>query len=206
MVGIVKRMRKLRTKLLAIRLGPGAAVLPPEVTRIHMDFARDIEDGHYGPRKFWRNCLPRLKYHNPAVPMTVNRTDDQSGPAIMTIHFTSPEAAAHIKTEISSTTDAQTSSGPVPESKAGPPTERTETINMKHRPESEILDQLLALTRARVVKATAEESRQIQEIEEQRVRSEKDAILSAEVLAKKRREEAILAAARGSTGADSLMN
>jgi len=50
MVAVIKRMRKLRAKLLAIRIGPGAAVLPPEVTRIHMDFARDIEDGHYGPR------------------------------------------------------------------------------------------------------------------------------------------------------------
>ena len=25
-------------------------MLPPEVTRIHMDFAVDIHDGHYGPR------------------------------------------------------------------------------------------------------------------------------------------------------------
>jgi len=36
--------------LLAIRLGPGAAMLPPEVTRIHMDFAFKLNDGHFGPR------------------------------------------------------------------------------------------------------------------------------------------------------------
>ncbi|KAH9220959.1 50S ribosomal protein-like protein Mrp49 [Leptodontidium sp. 2 PMI_412] len=176
MVAIIKRMRKLRA-LLAIRLGPGAAVLPPEVTRIQMDFARDLEDGHYGPRKFWRNCLPRLKYHNPAIPMTVNRTNDQSGPALLTIHFTNPSAAA---------------------TKAGSAaTERTEVINMKHRPESEILDQLLAITRARVVKPTAEESRQIQEIEDQNARSERDSVMMAEVNAKRKREEAIMIQARG---------
>ncbi|CAL3972497.1 hypothetical protein PZA11_004398 [Diplocarpon coronariae] len=203
MVGIIKRMTRLRT-LLAIRIGPGAAVLPSEVTRIHMDFARDIEDGHYGPRKFWRICLPRLKYHNPAVPMTVNRTNDQAGPALMTIHFTSAQAAATIKTEISSTTNAQTSSAPVPQSRAGPPTERTETINMKHRSQSEILDQLLALTKARVIRPTAEEIKMIQEIEKQKVRSEKDALLTAEVVAKRKREEAFMATARG--GGEDLLS
>lgn len=168
-----------------------------------MDFARDLEDGHYGPRyilafpsfqaaplkalqkhtdtpsprKFWRNCLPRLKYHNPAIPMTVNRTNDQSGPALLTIHFTNPSAAA---------------------TKAGSAaTKRTEVINMKHRPESEILDQLLAITRARVVKPTAEESRQIQEIEDQNARSERDSVMMAEVNAKRKREEAIMIQARG---------
>ncbi len=129
--------------------------------------------------------------------MTVNRTNNQSGPALMTVHFTSPDAAATIKTEISSTTNKQTSSAPVPETKSGPPTERTEVINMKHRPESEILDQLLALTRARIVRPTAEETRQIQEIEEQNARSERDSVMMAEVNAKRQREEAILLAARG---------
>lgn len=68
---------------------------------------------------------------------------------------------------------------------------------MKHRPESEILDQLLALTKARIVRPTAEETRQIQEIEEQNARSERDSIMMAEVNAKRKREEAILIAARG---------
>lgn len=68
---------------------------------------------------------------------------------------------------------------------------------MKHRPESEILDQLLAVTRARVVKATAEEARQIQEIEEQNARSERDSVMMAAVNAKRKREEAIMTLARG---------
>lgn len=40
-----------------------------------------------GPRKFWRENLPRLKYHNPAVPMVVNRTFDQEGPATLRIYL-----------------------------------------------------------------------------------------------------------------------
>ena len=45
-----QRMRKLQTRLLAIRLGSGALVLPKEVKRIHMRFAVNWNDGHLGPR------------------------------------------------------------------------------------------------------------------------------------------------------------
>jgi large subunit ribosomal protein MRP49 len=128
--------------------------------------------------------------------MAVNRTNNQTGPALLTVHFTS-ESAATIKPEISSTTDKQTCTGPVPESKAGPSTERTEVINMKHRLDSEILDQLLKLTKAKVVRPTAEEQRQMQEMEEQNTKSEKDAAMMAEVNAKRKREEEILTQARG---------
>ncbi len=37
-------------QLLAIRLGPGAAILPKNIDRLHMDFAIKIDDGHRGPR------------------------------------------------------------------------------------------------------------------------------------------------------------
>ena len=50
MVSLSQRMRKLQTKLLAIRLGPGALVLPKEVKRIHMRFGTKINGGHMGPR------------------------------------------------------------------------------------------------------------------------------------------------------------
>jgi len=50
MPSISYRMRALQNKLLAIRLGSGALVLPKEVKRIHMRFARRIEGGHLGPR------------------------------------------------------------------------------------------------------------------------------------------------------------
>ncbi len=37
-------------QLLEIRTGPGAAIMPSEVTRIHMDFALKRNNGHLGPR------------------------------------------------------------------------------------------------------------------------------------------------------------
>jgi large subunit ribosomal protein MRP49 len=68
---------------------------------------------------------------------------------------------------------------------------------MKHRLDSEILDQLLKLTKAKVVRPTAEEQRQMQEIEEQNAKSERDAAMMAEVNAKKKMEEDMLTQARG---------
>ena len=68
---------------------------------------------------------------------------------------------------------------------------------MKHRQDSEILDQLLRLTKAKAVNATAEERRLIQEMEEQNRQSEKDAAMMVEVNAKRKREKAILEQARG---------
>lgn len=53
MVSLLQRMRKLQTTLLAIRTGPGAAVLPKDVKRLHLRFATKIEDGHMGPRYAW---------------------------------------------------------------------------------------------------------------------------------------------------------
>jgi len=68
---------------------------------------------------------------------------------------------------------------------------------MKHRHDSEILEQLLRLTKAKVVRPTAEEQREIQEMEEQNAKSERDAAMMAEVNAKRKKEEEILEQARG---------
>jgi large subunit ribosomal protein MRP49 len=145
-------------------------------------------------RKFWRDCLTRLKYHNPAIPMTINRTADQSGPAILTIHFTTSSSS---RPSINSTTDSQTSDAPVAVTTPGPAVERTEVINMKFKDESEILSQLMTLTQAKPVKATLEETRQIEELKELRARTLKDSATMSAVNAKRKREENILAQARG---------
>lgn len=176
-------------------------MLPPEVTRIHMDFAFKLNDGHFGPRKFWQTYLPRLKYHNPAVPMTINRTTNQEGPAIMTIHFTNSASAANTGPAISSTTDSKPSSAPVASSTSPAPTECTQTINMKHRHESEILSQLMSITKAKPVQVTPEETQQIKDLEEHRIQSEKDSKAMQLVNEKRRRKEAMLAQARGEVAA-----
>lgn len=37
-------------QLLNLKMGPGAAILPPEVSQIHMDFAMRTHNGHMGAK------------------------------------------------------------------------------------------------------------------------------------------------------------
>ncbi|KAL8409399.1 hypothetical protein RB594_007723 [Gaeumannomyces avenae] len=113
MVSVVKRMRALKNlprklsaarlatnhaaipppslssspQLYALKFGPGGAVLPANITRIHMEFGLKNGKGHVGPTKFWRDNLPRLKYWNPSVPMLVNRSPDDDKSATMSIYL-----------------------------------------------------------------------------------------------------------------------
>ncbi|THW88025.1 hypothetical protein D6D15_06271 [Aureobasidium pullulans] len=190
MVSLLQRMRKLQT-LLSIRLGPGAAVLPKEVSRIHMRFAPKIDGGHMGPKKFWRHELVRLKFHNPAISMTLDRTAPQTDPALMTIFFADPEASP----TSGAAPTTSTSGDKEPSNYA--PSSRTETIDMTGRLPENILADLMNLTNARQIEATKEELDTLRSLEEQRIRSERDSKLSLEVREKKKREEALLAQARG---------
>ena len=135
-----------------------------------------------GPKKFWRHELVRLKFHNPAIPMTLDRTAPQTDPALMTIFFADPEASP-------------TSGDKEPSNYA--PSSRTETIDMTGRLPENILADLMNLTNARQIEATKEELDTLRSLEEQRIRSERDSKLSLEVREKKKREEALLAQARG---------
>ncbi|KAL9031520.1 MAG: hypothetical protein Q9196_000458 [Gyalolechia fulgens] len=170
---------------IAMRLGAGAAVLPRAVKRIHLDFALKFNDGHFGARKVWRNHLPRLKYHNPAVSMTVNRSQDQAGPATLTIFYASP-------------LDPATATNPqdAPTSKHIP-FERTETINMKHRHESDILSELIGLTKATPVVATPKEAVELQKLADEEKRGALDRARNAAYTEQKRQEKALLDQARG---------
>lgn len=123
----------------------------------------------------------------------------------MSIHYASPTTdtinspgdlpnttAAPSDLPIQSTASKLHSSAPVTASKSGPSTVRVEQINMKHRSESEILEQLLKLTQARTVKATAEELRELQEIKEADDRAAAHAAKAAQLNEAKRRERQLL--------------
>ncbi|KAK4988266.1 hypothetical protein LTR66_007370 [Elasticomyces elasticus] len=155
-----------------------------------------MNDGHMGPRKFWRQELVRLKYHNPAVSMTVERSTVQHDSATMSIHFTSenaPQTSGSATSAPNATSSTSTDKAP---SNAAP-TERVETIDMKFKSSNEILKEFMQVTRAMPVEATAEEREVMRSLEEQRIRGERDSKLSLEVRQKKKREEAILAQAKG---------
>ncbi|KAI4097470.1 MAG: hypothetical protein L6R37_006799 [Teloschistes peruensis] len=189
---------ELTAQLYNIRLGQGAAILPKDIKRIHLDFAFKISDGHFGARKVWRNYLPRLKYHNPAVSMTVNRSQDQAGPATLTIFYASPHDSS---TSSPSSAAPSSSSTSITSTSDHTPFERAETIGMKHRHESQILSDLLNLTKATPIVASPEEVAELQALADEKKRSEADRARNAAYTEQKRQEKALLDQARGAIGA-----
>lgn len=147
-----------------------------------MNFARRIGGGHMGPRKFWHHVLPRLKYHNPAVGMTVERTEDQEGPASLTVFFGEEGSGGEKgRTE-----------------EAGKKEVRSRSINMKNRKEGEILEELLRMTGGKAVLATPAEEQQLKDLEQERRRGEGDRVRQAAVLKGRRRQQQILQQAKQS--------
>jgi len=213
MVNPGKRMNLLKAKLLSLRHGPGAAILPPEITRIHMDFASKWNDGHMGPRKFWRDAMPRLKYWNPAVPMIVNRSDKQEGPATMSIYFRQPvEETTNTPTSSSSSTSTPTPkrtalsglstlplaqqprssvSGEFPAPPAGDG-EHVVTIDMKNVHSDRILEAFLAKTGAKLVRPTADEEVEMRQVEERKEKGDADRIIVKAFEDEKRKKQAMI--------------
>ncbi|KAG8630438.1 hypothetical protein KVT40_002057 [Elsinoe batatas] len=198
--GLGLRVRKLQT-LLAMRLGPGALRLPKEVSRINLRFAPKMWNGHLGPRKFWRHELVRLKYHNPAVSITIDRTATNDDDPLMTIFFAPKDAPKTSGTSTGGTAPTTSTSGDKVASDSAP-TERTESVTMAWKKEEEILDDLIRLTKATEVQPTAEERGQLRQLAEEAERSKRDSERCLAVEAEKKRQEAILAEARGETAAN----
>ncbi|CAH0059560.1 unnamed protein product [Clonostachys solani] len=184
-------------QLIDLKCGPGAAILPSEVTRIHMDFAFRLNNGHMGPKKFWKEILPRIKYHNPSVPMIVNRHTNNDRPPVMTIYLRKPDASP-----TSDPAPVQPASSWADLSKATPPAadERVVTIDMQNKHSSTILEFFLAETRALTIAPTKEE---IEEIQSLKVLKKESQVSRARVLADrlaKKREEDMLKRARAAGG------
>lgn len=130
--------------------------------------------------------LPRLQYRNPALRITVDRTAAQSDPAVMNIIFASSAPSSSTTTSSADVSSSATQSG-----------NRTVTIQMKHKTESEILQQLYEATGAQEVEPTEVEKEELQELKEYDERSRRDSERSAEVNRQRKREAEMLAAARG---------
>ncbi|RYP89374.1 hypothetical protein DL770_004436 [Monosporascus sp. CRB-9-2] len=198
-------------QLLALRHGQGAAILPPEITRIHMDFALKWNEGHFGPRKFWKTCLPRLKFWNPAIPMLVNRSENQSGPATMSIYFRQTAtgaglvaAAARNMVPLAQQPHSSTTGEcPAPAPEEG---ERVVTIDMKNRHSEAIYDEFMQKTGATVVTPTPDEQVEMQQIEELREKAAVDRAIMKKYIDDKRREERMLAQARQEAEAIRMAN
>ncbi|KMQ47163.1 50S ribosomal protein Mrp49 [Trichophyton rubrum] len=195
MVSILRRMRALKA-LLHIRVGLGAAVLPaqsangtstiPQVTRLHLTYYKNMHEGHHGARRFWRLCLPRLKYYNPGVGMTVKQLDDEAGPAILSIYSAKPSDGS-----AAATTGALDSYAP-------PPTESeiVKAIDVKGKDVEQIWAAFKAATKAENVPVAEEDKKEMELQEQLNAQSEIDRQRVAMVRKAKKDQEAMLEAAK----------
>lgn len=148
-------------------------------------------------RKFWKEYLPRLKYHNPAIPMIVNRHGQGNSTPMMTIYLRKAGAVA------STEAPAQASSSRTGASKAQPPSddERTVQIDMTDKNSAHLLDYFIAETGAVPLQPTKEEVAEMQGLEEMRKQAAVDRERVGQLLAEKKREEEMLKRARAAGGA-----
>ncbi|KAJ5482919.1 hypothetical protein N7539_006365 [Penicillium diatomitis] len=198
MVNLFKRMRKLKT-ILDIRTGLGAAIFPnptsatkefPPVTRLHLTYARKIYNGHQGARHFWRNCLPRLKYHNPAVRMTVQQTEDQSLTPSLTIYFA--ERLSSTAPAIIGSKKISDKHAPAPES-----SEKIAVVDLKDLTYKEIWSRVQAATGAEEVRTSAEDEAERKRLDAITAKAGKDRERIQAIRQAKKDQERMLAEARG---------
>ncbi|KAK2757671.1 hypothetical protein FQN54_004640 [Arachnomyces sp. PD_36] len=201
MVNLIQRMRKLN-QLLSIRLGPGAAILPSPttpskslgpITRLHLSYAQKIYGGHHGARKFWRICLPRLKYHNPAVPMTVKQTKEPADPAVMSIYYnTSSEEGTGAGAAENKGAGIEDANAPKPGEG-----EAVLTLDMKNKTFEEVWRKFRDVTGAKEVQATEADKELIVEMEAHNVKAHRDREIVRVIHKENKDRERMLQEAKG---------
>ena len=139
-----------------------------------------------GARQFRRICLPRLKYHNPTVSMTVEKVKEQAGPATLTVFFTSSSDPSAKRTNTGQNSNVAS--------------ERTEAIDIKYRDESEILSELMKITKGQAVIPTGEDQALMQESREAIAKTEQDRRRTRLDYEARQREKRLLEQARRSGG------
>jgi large subunit ribosomal protein MRP49 len=135
--------------------------------------------------------LPRIKYRNPAVPISISRHNDPDGPSLLHI-YTRQQPQAQPSSHSTSVPTPNPSTTLVPDT--SPP---THTLNIRDMQESEILDALVKTIQVEEIQPTEQELVEMREIAEQKERSEKDRVEVREKLLKERREQELLRLARG---------
>ncbi|KAI9666967.1 MAG: hypothetical protein M1831_001472 [Alyxoria varia] len=126
-----------------------------------------------------------------AIPMTVERSLDQQGPAALTIFFAPSSKDSQSPAPTQSTTSSKKPSD-------HSPFERTHVIDMKHKESSRILEEFMRVVDGKQVEATESEKEEMTNLDEQRERSDSDRAQVRQVLLKQRREKAIIEQARQS--------
>lgn len=147
-------------------------------------------------RKFWRQVLPKLKYHNPSVSMNVEHTVQPGDPATLAVFFHSKQSTAGSSrappAQTSSDTSGQTS-GP---SDRADSSSVMKTIAMKDKHSDDILREFIELTNAKQVESTAADQAMLEELRESEEAGARHRAQSAILKAERMREQASLKAAQ----------
>lgn len=130
---------------------------------------------HPSHRRFWREMLPRIKYRNPSVPISISRHNEATGPSLLHIYTRSLDST----------------------SESGQEEKPSHSLEMRNLEESEILDALIAQTGALVIAPTPQELQEMQELKEFHEQSEKERVIVREHLLNERREAQLLKLAKG---------
>ena len=131
-----------------------------------------------------------MKYHNPGVGITVQQTEDQAGPAALTIYFSD---------RLSSTASAIAGSNQVVDKHAPAPQpgEKSAVVNVKNLEFHEIWNRVQASTGAQDVKATPEDEAEKKRLDAITQKSHGDRERIASIRQAKKDQERMLAEARG---------
>ncbi|KAK9479293.1 hypothetical protein V1514DRAFT_328975 [Lipomyces japonicus] len=96
---------KIMTRL---AVGQGAVHVPKNITGIRLSFKYLNKFGHMGARKFWREYLPQIRFHNPSLAIEVSREhattieEHQKAPALLTVDYADqPSLTLDIKNKLS---------------------------------------------------------------------------------------------------------
>ncbi|RYP08379.1 hypothetical protein DL764_001948 [Monosporascus ibericus] len=145
--------------------------------------------------------------------MLVNRSENQSGPATMSIYFRQTATGAGLVAAAAAARNmvplaqqphsSTTGECPAPAPEEG---ERVVTIDMKNRHSQAIYDEFMQKTGATVVAPTPDEQVEMQQIEELREKAAVDRAIMKKYIDDKRREERMLAQARQEAEAIRMAN
>jgi large subunit ribosomal protein MRP49 len=120
--------------------------------------------------------------------MTVKQTEEQEGPAALTIYFAEQASKAASLTAAK----VEDKHAPAPES-----TEKTAVVDLKNLDYKEIWNKVKLMTGAQEVPATPEEEAELQKFEQLRQQSDKDRVRIADMRQAKKDQERMLQEARG---------
>ncbi|RKF84005.1 50S ribosomal protein Mrp49 [Golovinomyces cichoracearum] len=196
---VLQRAIKLH-QLLSIKVGPAAVSLPANITGIHLAISKKKSPRSNSinrtAKKFWRKFLPQLKYHNPHIPMTVDRQVEPSCSSELTIYFNDSRGTVATLND-SKTASKQIFTESISDKRATSIKTSKKVINMNAKTSEIVLDEFVQATKARATQPSEKDLQLTQWLE----RASENSLIEANKMKthneKRKRQEEMMSAAKG---------